>query len=101
MTASAAVMPAHEPSANAAPRVLLADDEPNMLNSLHDLLKGRGYALTKASCGREAIEQLSRAPFDLASLDLHMPNADGHAVMDFMNTQRARPCHRRQRRGRN
>ena len=90
MTASAAVMPAHEPSANAAPRVLLADDEPNMLNSLHDLLKGRGYALTKASCGREAIEQLSRAPFDLAILDLHMPNADGHAVMDFMNTQRAR-----------
>ena len=69
------------------PQVLLVDDEPRMLSSLHALLSGRGYALTCALGGREALDQLSRSRFELVILDLNMPEVSGHEVMDFMNTR--------------
>jgi diguanylate cyclase (GGDEF)-like protein/PAS domain S-box-containing protein len=72
------------------PRVLLVDDEPRMLDSLHALLNGKGYDLTRAGGGQEAIEILLRDKFDLVILDLHMPHVSGHDVMNFMNTNNRR-----------
>jgi diguanylate cyclase (GGDEF)-like protein/PAS domain S-box-containing protein len=69
------------------PRVLLVDDEPRVLSSLMELLNGRGYHITTAGGGREAIEHLSRTPFDLVVLDLHMPEVSGHDVMDFISVR--------------
>ncbi len=68
------------------PRVLLVDDEPRMLDSLHALLVGKGYDLTRAGGGQEAIDLLLNTQFDLVILDLHMPHVSGHDVMNFMNT---------------
>lgn len=68
--------------------VLMVDDEPRILDSLNELLKGRGYLLTKAGSGSEAIRHLSQGPFDLVILDLHLPDIGGHEIMDFMNQQR-------------
>jgi diguanylate cyclase (GGDEF)-like protein/PAS domain S-box-containing protein len=65
-------------------QILLVDDEPRMLSSLAELLKSRGYALTKAVSGEAAIEQLQTSSFDLVILDLHLPGISGHDVMDFM-----------------
>ena len=73
--------------AEAPPQVLLVDDEPRMLKSLSELLKSRGFALTSAASGSEAIQYLSQGPFDLVILDLHLPDISGHQIMDFMNTQ--------------
>ncbi|MGJ9420121.1 putative bifunctional diguanylate cyclase/phosphodiesterase [Massilia sp. CMS3.1] len=67
------------------PRLLLVDDEPRLLASLHELLKGRGFDLTTASSGTEAIAHLSRSRFDLVLLDLRLPDIGGHEIMDFMN----------------
>ncbi len=72
------------------PRVLLVDDEPRMLSSLQALLSGKGYALTLAGGGREAIEQLEKTRFELVIMDLHMPDVSGHEVMDFMNKSNRR-----------
>jgi diguanylate cyclase (GGDEF)-like protein/PAS domain S-box-containing protein len=72
------------------PRVLLVDDEPRMLYSLHALLVGRGYDLARAGGGQEAIELLVKEQFDLVILDLHMPHVSGHDVMNFMNTNNRR-----------
>jgi len=72
------------------PRVLLVDDEPRMLDSLHALLNGKGYELTRAGGGQEAIELLVKTQFDLVILDLHMPHVSGHDVMNFMNTNNRR-----------
>jgi len=71
-----------------SPRVLLVDDEPRMLASLHELLKGRGYQITTALGGREALVQLAQAPFDLLLLDLQMPEVNGHDVMDFVRERK-------------
>lgn len=69
--------------------ILLVDDEPRILSSLSELLKGRGYRLTKAASGEDAIRHLGQIPFDLVILDLHLPDISGHEIMDFMNTQQS------------
>ncbi|MCX7172117.1 MAG: response regulator, partial [Proteobacteria bacterium] len=66
------------------PRLLLVDDEPTLLDSVCELLKGPGYQLATANSGKAAIEQLSRMEFDLVLLDLRLPDMSGHQVMDFM-----------------
>jgi len=70
-------------------QVLLVDDEPRMLSSLGELLKDRGFVLTSAASGGEAIRHLGRRPFDLVILDLRLPDISGHDIMDFMNSQHA------------
>ncbi len=66
-------------------RLLLVDDEPMLLNSLCELLKGRGFHLVTASTGSEAIRLLSKSKFDLTLLDLRLPDYSGHEIMDFIN----------------
>jgi diguanylate cyclase (GGDEF)-like protein/PAS domain S-box-containing protein len=67
------------------PRLLLVDDEPRLLSSLYELLQGRGYHLTTAATGGEAIGHLSKLHFDLVLLDLRLPDIGGHQIMDFIN----------------
>jgi diguanylate cyclase (GGDEF)-like protein/PAS domain S-box-containing protein len=69
------------------PQLLLVDDEPRLLASLHALLDGQGYVLTTANGGRAAVAELTRNHFDLVLLDLGMPDLTGHEVMDFINAQ--------------
>ena len=73
----------------APPRVLIVDDEPRVLSSLCELLKTRDYQLSTAGCGREALEQLSEGEFDLAILDMQLPDMSGHEVMDYINANNA------------
>lgn len=73
--------------AEAAPRLLLVDDEPMLLSSLCELLKDRGYQLVTATCGAEAIDHLSKRQFDLALLDLRLPDYSGHEIMDYINSR--------------
>jgi diguanylate cyclase (GGDEF)-like protein/PAS domain S-box-containing protein len=68
-------------------RLLLVDDEPRALASLHELLQGRGYHLSTAATGEEALARLSSRRFDLVLLDLRLEGIDGHQVMDFINDQ--------------
>lgn len=70
-------------------QVLLVDDEPRLLSSLSELLKGRGFVLTSAASGAQAIQHLGQQPFDLVILDLRLPDISGHDIMDFMNSQQA------------
>ena len=72
---------------NDQPRLLLVDDEPRLLTSLHELLQGRGYELVTASTGGEALAHLSRLRFDLVLLDLRLPDIGGHEIMDFINAR--------------
>ena len=63
------------------PSILVADDEPRLLKTLADLLRSRGFEVSEAHGGRQACEQLHRQAFDLALLDLNMPELDGFQVM--------------------
>lgn len=63
-------------------RILVADDNPRLLQTLVDLLRSEGYDTVAASGGREACEAIRTARFDLAMVDLNMPEVDGFEVMD-------------------
>ncbi|MGH9255620.1 MAG: response regulator transcription factor, partial [Vicinamibacterales bacterium] len=59
------------------PRVLVVDDEPNILGTLAPLLRGRGYEVLTAMSGRAALETAEHEKPDLIVLDLGLPDIDG------------------------
>ncbi len=65
--------------------ILLADDDPRMLNSLSTLLQLYDYRVDTALGGQNAIDKLSTGKYDLILLDLKMPEVSGHDVMHYMS----------------
>jgi len=63
-----------------ASRILIVDDEPNILATLAPLLRARGYEVHTAMSGRAAIEAVDREKPDLVVLDLGLPDIDGVEV---------------------
>jgi two-component system, OmpR family, KDP operon response regulator KdpE len=58
-------------------RILVVDDEPNILGTLAPLLQARGYEVFTALTGRSAIETVARDKPDLIVVDLGLPDIDG------------------------
>ena len=72
------------PAARRAPaQLLVVDDDPDVRESLADILQYEGYRVLTASNGKEALEHL-RGPSrpDLILLDLMMPILNGWAVRE-------------------
>ena len=65
---------------NPHPRVLIVDDEPNIVLSLQFLLSREGYEVDVARDGEEALETALRTTPDLVVLDLMLPGLDGYEV---------------------
>jgi two-component system KDP operon response regulator KdpE len=63
-----------------AARVLIVDDEPNILATVAPLLRARGYDVFSAMSGRAALEAVERDKPDLIVLDLGLPDIDGVEV---------------------
>jgi DNA-binding response OmpR family regulator len=61
-------------------KVLIADDEPNIVVSLEYLMKRAGYAVLVARDGQEAIDTIRRERPALVLLDVMMPRKSGHEV---------------------
>jgi len=62
-------------------RVLVVDDEPQILRALRINLRVRGYEVHVAATGTEALEVAGRYPPDLVILDLGLPDLDGVEVI--------------------
>lgn len=70
-----------EPAAPAGPlRVLVADDNRDVVDSLAMLLELTGYEVERAYDGLQAVEAAERCRPDLVLLDIGMPNLDGYEV---------------------
>ncbi|MGV8967248.1 MAG: response regulator transcription factor [Cellulomonas sp.] len=61
-------------------KVLIVDDEPNIVVSLQFLMKRAGYATAIARDGDEALAEVERFRPDLVLLDVMMPRRDGFEV---------------------
>jgi len=68
-------------SANSPGAILVADDEDSVRFVLVKALESAGHSVTQARGGREALDHLRERPFDLAFVDLRMPDYDGLAVL--------------------
>jgi two-component system KDP operon response regulator KdpE len=68
------------------PRILIVDDEPNILGTLAPILRDRGYEVLTAMTGRSALETVERDRLELIILDLGLLDIDG---VDLCRTIRA------------
>lgn len=62
-------------------RVLLAEDEPNIVESLTFLLERAGFDVAAEANGRTALDVALANPPDVMILDLMLPGADGFEVL--------------------
>jgi two-component system KDP operon response regulator KdpE len=72
-------------------RILVVDDEPNILATLAPLLRSRGYEVSTAMTGRGAVEAVERENPDLMVLDLGLPDMDGVEVTRLVRDGRTTP----------
>lgn len=63
-------------------RVLVVDDEPDILQSTSFLLKKMGHEVLTARDGRECLEKLRKVKVDLLLLDFFMPGMSGREVLE-------------------
>jgi two-component system KDP operon response regulator KdpE len=62
---------------SALPRILVCDDEPQILRALKVILRDAGYEAVAASTGEEALDAAAVKPPQAAILDLMLPDIDG------------------------
>jgi len=62
-------------------RILIIDDEPQILSFLRNLFELEGWDVHEASSGAEGIEKIEREHYDVILSDLKMPGADGIEVL--------------------
>ncbi|MBI5942922.1 MAG: response regulator transcription factor [Chloroflexi bacterium] len=67
------------------PNILVVDDEPVARQSLSDILKLEGFAVTSAANGQAAVEYVRTHPVDVMIVDLRMPGMDGLEVVQVLN----------------
>lgn len=65
----------------AVKKILIIDDEENMLHMLKNLLSKEGYDIVTARNGREGLEQLAAHSFATVLCDLRMPEMDGMSFL--------------------
>ena len=72
-------------------RVLLVDDEPDLLRAVRLYLEDQGYTVFTAESGREALEQVRTKLPDLVVLDVRMPGLDGFQTLERLRESSAVP----------
>jgi len=63
-------------------RLLLVDDEPQLIRALRPALQAEGYDVDVAGIGNEALARLADGGYDLIVLDLGLPDMDGKDVIE-------------------
>jgi DNA-binding response OmpR family regulator len=70
-------------------RVLIADDEPNIVASLEFLMEQAGYEVKLAANGQEALDLVASFCPDLVLLDVMMPVKNGYEVCQVLKSDPA------------
>lgn len=67
-------------------KILIVDDEPDIVSYLEMVLQDQGYETVTAGNGNEALEAVRADPPDLVTLDITMPEASGTRFYKEMRT---------------
>jgi PleD family two-component response regulator len=87
VTAAATAAPAVAAEHSGKPRILIADDDPQMRRLVRSILERDGYEVTEAADGLDALDQVETKPFDLMVLDVDMPRLDGLGVLEELRAR--------------
>jgi DNA-binding NarL/FixJ family response regulator len=69
-------------------RLLLIDDDPNLILLVKDYLEFRGYEVVTADNGKEALQLLAQVPPDMIICDIMMPEMDGYGLIENVRQDR-------------
>lgn len=67
-------------------KILIVDDDPNILMSLEFLMRKNGYDVLIARNGTEALELVDEQVPDLTLLDIMMPDVDGYQICEYIKS---------------
>lgn len=67
-------------------RLLIVDDEPNLLRAVAACLRAEGYEIDAVRSGEEALIHVAQSLPDLIVSDVRMPRMDGHALARQLRT---------------
>jgi class 3 adenylate cyclase len=70
-------------------KILVVDDTPVNVKLLADLLGAKGYVVTTAASGKEALDKIEAEPPDIVLLDVMMPGMTGYEVCKKLRENRA------------
>ncbi|MBW2600538.1 MAG: sigma-54-dependent Fis family transcriptional regulator [Deltaproteobacteria bacterium] len=68
-------------------KILVVDDDPEVLDVISDILRQAGYDVDQAGEGREAIQRVEDDFYDLVVTDLNLPKVDGMKVLQYVIDQ--------------
>ena len=74
-----------------AKRILLVDDDPEIIESLRYALSSRGYTVLVARDGNQGLAMVERDDPDLVILDMMMPKRSGFLVLEKLRRTRPVP----------
>jgi two-component system response regulator HydG len=69
-------------------RVLVVDDEPSLLRALEALLRKKGHEVTALESPIAATQKLAQEDFDVALLDVKMPQLSGLELLNAVKLRR-------------
>ena len=69
------------------PRVLVVDDDPEIVDAVGEALQEDGYLVETATDGATALKRVLEAPPDLIVLDVRMPNLNGWEFCEIVRRQ--------------
>lgn len=72
-------------------KILVVEDNASSALFLKELLQDKGYQITLAPDGEDAIKTFSDEPYDVVITDLEMPNMDGSQLIDKLNKHQRTP----------
>lgn len=75
-------------------KILIVDDEPNIVMSLEFLMQKAGYATATAADGERALAEAARFAPDLVLLDIMLPKKSGYEVCEALRADPARAATR-------
>jgi DNA-binding response OmpR family regulator len=70
-----------------AKKILVVDDEPGFVELLTGILAAKGYAVSGAYSGRQAITRVNQEMPDLIILDIKMPHMSGYDVCQILRAK--------------
>lgn len=73
---------------NNRPRILVIDDENDILDILNFMFQREGYEVVNAVSGKDAFEKILQEPFHAVVSDLCMPEMDGLTLLKQVRAQR-------------
>lgn len=71
--------------------VLIVDDEKEIADLIEVYLKNEGFSVKKAYCGKTAYDYIEKEDFDLAVLDVMLPDIDGFALCKKIRQSKTYP----------